>query len=446
MDYRKLQAIPQKMAGFIANHKFAWLGVVAALPLFGVVTTVAVAADEKSAAEQPLPTVQQISERLALPAFTSTTPDTTRYWREAQIQRGETLGHLLNRLGIGDADARRFLYSGSVPADVLKLRAGATLSVQTNDKGELFTLRFLNDDENGEQILVVLENRGGVWQASTDPLPTETIATVRSVEIKGSAYGALAQAGVPSEVRAQLSDIFSDSFDFKSLKRGDRVNLVYQTMYYEGMPISSGNIDAVEIVKGGERHSAFYHAFDSETGAYFDENGKPLKKGFSLQAVKGARVSSGYGFRFHPILKRMRMHKGIDYAAPTGTPIYAPADGRVASASRDSGYGNVVRLAHSKGITTLYAHMSRFAPGMKSGKTVKAGEVIGYVGSTGRSTGPHLHMEVRVGGDTVNPVTVAMPARELTRAEKGKFAANQKLLETRLALLRALPVNVAQLD
>ncbi|MCL6263212.1 M23 family metallopeptidase [Craterilacuibacter sp. RT1T] len=445
MDYHKLRALPQKMTRFFMSHKLAWMGAAAALPLFGIVTTVAVAAGPGNNTE-PSITVEQVSERLSLPEFKRTSIDKTPYWREAQMQRGDTLGHVLSRLGIQDGEARKFLYSSPLSKDLLKLKAGATLSVQTNDNGDLFTLRFLNDDENGEQVLVLLEQVNGVWQASADPLPTETIQTIRSASVRTSATGALAQAGVPVEVRAQLADIFADQFDLDALRRDDKINLVYQTLLFNGMPISTGNIEAVEIIKDGVSHQAFYFAFDNESGAYFDAQGLPLKKGFSVQAVKNARISSGYGFRFHPILKRMRMHKGIDYAAGSGTPIYAPSDARVLSVERQSGYGNVVKLAHSQKITTLYAHMSRFATGLRAGQQVKAGDVIGYVGSTGRSTGPHLHMEVMIAGQTVNPSTTTLPARGLSAAQRQSFKRDSSQLAMNLKLLRSLPVNVAQLD
>lgn len=446
MDYRKLTHIPQKwLHRLMETPRLSLLGAAASLPLFGMVTTVAIASSQPSPDDIADVQVRQITERLALPAFQAT-QSTTRYWREEPIRRGDTLGRLLNRLGVNDADAHQFLYSSPLSKPLLRLKTGATLSVETNDAGELFGLRFVNDDENGEKVLVVIAKENGQWQASADPVQTQTIQTVRSAQVRTGATGAMAQAGIPVEVRAQLADIFSDRFDLDELKKGDRISLVYETLLYNGSPLTTGNLLGAEIVKDGIAHQAFYFARDSESGSYYDLAGKPLKKGFSQQPVANSRISSGYGMRFHPILRTLRMHQGIDYAAGRGTPILAPADGTVITAETQSGYGNVVELRHNGKMTTLYAHMDGFAKGLKVGQKLKAGELIGYVGSTGRSTGPHLHMEMRIAGQPVDPASTALPMPTLTAAQLKGFQGKSHKLAANLKLLRELPTTVAQLD
>ncbi|MEQ6290418.1 M23 family metallopeptidase [Vogesella sp. GCM10023246] len=445
MNYRKLLQLPQKWTSRVVNNHAAWLGAIASLPFMGVLTAVAVTQGNSPEADKP-PLQQHVTEALTLPPLQLAGSNTVRYWRDEAVQRGDTIARLLNRLGVRDSDATRFILSSPLSRDLLKLKTGATLSVELNDQGELFGLRFLNDDENGESVLVAIEKVGDNWQASADAPRTEAMQTVRAVEVTTSATGALAQAGVPVEVRTQLNEIFSDQFELSSMKRDDKINLVYETLLYNGAPLTTGNILAVEIERNGTQYQAFYFAHDSESGAYYDAAGKPLKKGFNLQPVAGARISSGFGMRFHPVLHALRMHQGIDYAAGTGTPILAPSDATVDTVAQQNGYGNVVILRHNNKLTTLYAHMSRFQPGLKAGNKVKAGEVIGYVGTTGRSTGPHLHMEVRINGQAVDPATTALPTRGLDNSERLAFSKQSVKLAANLKLLRDIPVNVAQLD
>lgn len=443
MNYQNILKRSRTTALRLVNHRLSWMAAVAALPFMGVLTAVAVAPGE---AKPAAVAVHEVSQLLALPALPATAVTGERYWREERVLRGDTLGGLLSRLGVSSAEANHFIHSAPVSRDLLKLRSGATLSVQIDDQGELFGLRFLNDDENGEKVLVVIEKSGQQWQASAEAPATETIQTVRSVDVRTSLGGALAQAGVPLEVRLQLGEIFAEQLDTSRLKRGSRVNLVYETLLYKGSPISTGNVLAAEIISDGRQWQAFYFAHDSESGAYYDASGQPLRKGFSLTPVANAPVSSGFGMRLHPVLHNLRMHEGIDYAAGTGTPIVAPADGTVDTMASQNGYGNVVILKHSAKLSTLYAHMSRFESTLKRGSKVRAGDVIGYVGATGRVTGPHLHMEVHVDGQAVDPSSTALPAQTLSATQRLALREHSVKLAGNLKLLREIPASVAQLE
>ena len=226
------------------------------------------------------------------------------------------------------------------------------------------------------------------------------------------------------------------------------MRLLYNNMYFRGQQMGTGDILAAEIVKSGKTYQAYYYSQgkgDEESGSYYDQNGKSLqqKEGFNIEPVVYTRISSPFGYRVHPVLHTVRMHTGIDYAAPTGTPIKASADGVITFKGWKGGYGNTVMIRHSNGVETLYGHMSAFTPAEGN---VRAGEVIGFVGTSGRSTGPHLHYEARVNGQPVNPTTVALPTPKLTPTNMAAFRQQQKTANTMLAAVRGLPVSVAQLD
>ncbi|UOO90876.1 M23 family metallopeptidase [Vitreoscilla massiliensis] len=422
--------------------KMRWTAVPVAMALFGSVTAFAVS----DAKETHKPEFTKVVERLAKPKLQQQ-PLVESYWREEQVAEGENFNSFLNRLGISDTEVHNLLAQKSFSPDLVKLRANQMVSIQADNKGGLSAIQFFSDDDDGEKILLALEKVNGTWQASANEVETVTLPTLRAVNVVTSARGALAQARVPVEIREAISEIFSDKFELDDLKEGDTVRVLYESHYFRGQEVSTGNILALEVGKTGRLYQAYYFDHGDNTGAYYDHRGKALSKGeFAKIPVNATRVSSPYGTRFHPILKTYRMHSGIDYAAPSGTPIMAPADGVVSFAGVKGGYGNAIMLNHRKGMETLYGHMSAFVSGVSAGKAVKAGDVIGFVGSTGRSTGPHLHYEVRINGQVVDPSTVALPARTLSNTEVAAFKGRVKSADQKIAAIRGLPVMVAQLD
>ena len=422
--------------------KMRWTAVPVAMALFGSVTAFAVS----DAKETHKPEFTKVVERLAKPKLQQQ-PLVESYWREEQVAEGENFNSFLNRLGISDTEVHNLLAQKSFSPDLVKLRANQMVSIQADNKGGLSAIQFFSDDDDGEKILLALEKVNGTWQASANEVETVTLPTLRAVNVVTSARGALAQARVPVEIREAISEIFSDKFELDDLKEGDTVRVLYESHYFRGQEVSTGNILALEVGKTGRLYQAYYFDHGDNTGAYYDHRGKALSKGeFAKIPVNATRVSSPYGTRFHPILKTYRMHSGIDYAAPSGTPIMAPADGVVSFAGVKGGYGNAIMLNHRKGMETLYGHMSAFVSGVSAGKAVKAGDVIGFVGSTGRSTGPHLHYEVRINGQVVDPSTVALPARTLSNTELVAFKGRVKSADQKIAAIRGLPVMVAQLD
>lgn len=427
---------------FWHNKPIRWslLGIL--LPVSGIMTAYAVTEP------LPQPSLYQ-AERVVeeLPAvFVDAGTYQGSYWTEEAVRPGDTLTEVLSRLNVPAASIKQVLAKSPVDSKLKQLRAGQTISVRLDSTGDVTDIQFFNDDDNGERNLVAIEKVNGKWQASASELPMESMPSLRSVIVRTSARGAMAQAGIPVEVRESLSEIFADLFDLNTLKSGDTIRLLYNSLYFRGQEMATGDILAAEIVKDGKTYQAYYFGQeDDQGGSYYDQNGKALqhKENFSVQPVAYSRISSPYGVRFHPVLRTVRMHTGIDYAAPAGTPIKAPADGTLTFKGWQGGYGNTVVLRHSNGVETLYAHMSAFSTA--SGK-VRAGEIIGYVGSTGRSTGPHLHYEARVNGQPVNPTTVALPTPKLDQINMAAFRKQQQQTSNTLAAVRNLPVTVAQVD
>jgi murein DD-endopeptidase MepM/ murein hydrolase activator NlpD len=244
---------------------------------------------------------------------------------------------------------------------------------------------------------------------------------VASGEITSSLHADAQRAGLGGKIVAQVADVFKYDIDFSDdLREGDRFQVVYEQTYLDGKPYRQGQIQAATFINRGEKFSAFrYNANGREE--YFDGSGRPLKKVLLRIPIEYARLSSSFGMRRHPVLGRMRAHKGVDYAARSGTPIMAAGDGRVEMAGWKSGYGKTVIINHGQGRSTLYAHMSSLGK-IKRGQFVSQGSIIGRVGSTGLATGPHLHYEFRVGGKQVNPLKVTMPKPEPLRgAALAKF-------------------------
>ncbi len=243
-------------------------------------------------------------------------------------------------------------------------------------------------------------------------------------EIRDSLFVDASRAGLPDKLIMELANIFGWDIDFiQDIREGDRFRVVYEEKYLGEKKIGLGGIVAAEFVNQGKSYKAIRYTDSNGRTAYYTPDGRSMRKAFLRMPVDFARISSGFNLRRkHPVLNRIRAHKGTDYAAARGTPIKASGDGRVIFAGRKGGYGNTVIIRHGQAITTLYAHMQKFARGIRSGKTVRQGQVIGYIGSTGLATGPHLHYEFRVNGVHKNPMTVALPeAAPVPKSERKRF-------------------------
>jgi murein DD-endopeptidase MepM/ murein hydrolase activator NlpD len=285
---------------------------------------------------------------------------------------------------------------------------GDTITV-THEDG---VIRELSRRISDTEILSVTRGDDG-FAAKVIATPLE-IRTVRAHgTIDSSLFVAARAAGVSAELVMRLAnDIFGWKIDFAlEIQPGDRFDLVYEQKYRDGEYIGDGRILAADFINEGALHRAvFYQSSDGKIADYFAPDGRSMRRQFLRAPLDFTRISSNFNLaRKHPILNTIRAHKGVDYAAPTGTVIRAAGDGRVEFVGIKGGYGNVVILAHGAGITTLYGHMSRFAKGLRTGQRVSQAQTIGLVGSTGAATGPHLHYEYRLNGVHKNPRTVTLP-------------------------------------
>jgi murein DD-endopeptidase MepM/ murein hydrolase activator NlpD len=263
-----------------------------------------------------------------------------------------------------------------------------------------------------ETLQVRRSNEG--FAAELVEVPLELRRVQRHGHIDSSLFAAARSVGVgPGVIMQMANDIFGWDIDFAlEIRPGDQFSVVYEQKYRDGEYLGDGKVIAAEFVNAGRSFRAVhYRSADGEIDDYFTPEGRSVRRQFLRAPVDFTRISSNFNLRrMHPILNRIRAHTGVDYAAPTGTPIKAAGDGRVGVAGWKGGYGRAVILEHGGGITTLYGHMSRIAAGIRPGQRVRQGQIIGYVGSTGAATGPHLHYEYRVNGVHKNPRTVPLPA------------------------------------
>jgi murein DD-endopeptidase MepM/ murein hydrolase activator NlpD len=358
---------------------------------------------------------------LALPPLTVRAPDQAAggFWEVVQVERGQTLGAVLEEMGVPATAMHRILENPANREALTRLPTGAELGFELDPRGELRGFRF--DRSPTQRVELALQGEA-IREKVLERATTSRMA-VTSAEIDHSLYAAGRKAGLsPAAIAVMTDDIFKYDIDFKDVQPGDRFSAVVEETWREGERIGSGRILAATFSTAGKVYTGFRFERNGKA-EYFTADGRPLKKSFIRMPIPYARLSSSFGARRHPVLGKMRMHKGVDYAAGTGTPIMAAGDARVQFVGTQRGYGNVVILDHGRGHTTLYAHMSRFGK-VRKGQQVGQGSVIGYVGSTGLATGPHLHYEFRVNGVHRNPLSVTMPPPEpLKGADLAAFRA-----------------------
>jgi len=354
----------------------------------------------------PAPASTLIVRALPLPSLAPLdTGAPLRYRREGRIERGDTIGSVLARLSVSDPGALAFLTTDPAARALYQLRPGRSLRVETDGDGTLLELRFLT----GSGDILTIARSGEKLSATQTTAPMELRWQMAAGEIRSSLFGAADAAGLPDAVTMQLADVFAGDIDFfKDLQRGDRFAVVYEMRYIEGEPAGAGRIVAAEFDNRGKTHRAFLFRDVDGSENYYGADGTAMRRPFLRSPMAFSRVTSGFSnARFHPILQTWRAHRGVDYAAPMGTPVRATGNATVAFAGQQGGYGNVVILQHPGAFSTVYAHLSRFAPRLHKGARVAQGDIIAYVGQTGWATGPHLHYEFRVAGVQRDPLTLA---------------------------------------
>jgi murein DD-endopeptidase MepM/ murein hydrolase activator NlpD len=405
--------------------------------------------------------VKSVSTALELPNISAQIgaleqqESTEKYVHEERIRAGDTLATLMTRLGVEDDAAETFIKKDKVAKGVMQLKTGKRVQAQTDENGNLVWLRATVVDSQDTPVKNILVSRKGEgFTASEEAAKLERRVEMHARTINSSSLYAATDASndgakLPDSVVRQIVEMFSTNIDFRSdLKRGDHFNVVYETFWQDGEFIRAGRILAGEFTNRGVTYQSvwFEDPGSSQGGGYYSFDGKSLKKAFLKSPLEFSRISSGFSMRVHPISGNWKAHKGIDFAAATGTPIRASGDGVVDFAGSQGGYGNLVVLKHWSNYTTAYAHMSRFAPGIKKGSKVSQGDVIGYVGSTGWSTGAHLHYEFRVGGEAKDPSKLNVQAQApLTAAELSRFKMVSGDMMHRFALLRPTNANASSL-
>ena len=371
--------------------------------------------------------------------------DEQQFAQEERVRPGDTLAALLTRLGVDDAEAVQFIKTDKLARGVMQLKSGKRVQARTGENGELLWLRTTVVDSRDLPVKnITISRKGERFTAEESQVQLERRIEMRAREINSSLYAATDSnsdgSKLPDAIVAQIIEMFSTNIDFRSdLKRGDRFNVVYETFWQDGVMVRAGRILAGEFTNRGVTYQSvwFEDPHSKQGGAYYSLDGKSLKKAFLKSPLAFSRISSGFSMRSHPISGVWKAHKGVDYAASTGTPIRAVGDGVIDFAGTKGGYGNFVQIKHWASYSTAYAHMSRFAPGIRRGSKVSQGDIIGYVGSTGWSTGAHLHFEFRVNNEARDPGKVALVQQApLNSAEMARFRMAAADMSHRFALLR----------
>lgn len=331
-------------------------------------------------------------------------------WTSVTIERGQTLGEIFATFGISSRQLARIVAAAPSADSFTRLRPGDRIGIRRDDDGKLTALQL---DVDGDTRRIV-EIDGNKVTERTIERPVERRMRVASGRIVGSLFGAGEEAGLDDGTIIKLAKVFGYDIDFaQDLRRGDHFSVVYEESYRDGEVVPGGDIIAATFVNRGRRFDALRFEKPDGSVEYYDQAGRPLRKAFIRTPVEFSRISSRFSSaRRHPILGTVRAHKGVDYAAPSGTPIMAAAEGRVRFAGWKNGYGRVVEIDHGRGHSTLYAHMSRFGANAKVGARVRQGDNIGYVGMTGLATAPHLHYEFRINGVHRDPLKVTLPPPE----------------------------------
>ncbi len=349
---------------------------------------------------------------------------------EIVVRRNDTLDALFRKMQLSLTDLAAIRSLPDVKKSLDRLRPGDVILL-THLDGELKSLtRRVSDTA----LLSVTRAEKG-FETSIVETPLELREVGMAGTIDSSLYGAVNAAGGTDLLAVSLAEVFRYDIDFvNEVQPGDSFAVTYEQKWRDGERLRDGEILAAEFVNNGRSYRAVRYVMPDGSVEYYTPDGKSVRKAFLRFPVDFARISSGFNLaRRHPVLNTIRAHRGVDFAAPVGTPIKAAGSGRVQFRGVKGGYGNTVVLAHTGGVTTLYAHMSRYARGLRVGDRVKQGEVIGYIGMTGLATGPHLHYEYRVNGVHRNPATIPLP-----KAEEIPAKLKQDFLEKAAPLLAGL--------
>jgi murein DD-endopeptidase MepM/ murein hydrolase activator NlpD len=368
----------------------------------------------------------------------------------SELTRGsDTADSLLRRMGVADPAMAAWIRSDATARRLLEGRPGKLVSATLNDQGRLMSLvaRYPADEANEAggakrfNRLTLARAADGTWHSTLEVAALEATVRLASGSIRSSLFAATDEAGIPDAVAVQLAEMFATEIDFhRELRKGDSFSLVYEALTADGEPVAwnqgSGRVLAAEFINNGKAHQALW--FGEGKGGYFDFNGQSKVRSFLASPMEFSRVTSGFAMRFHPIQQKWKAHLGVDYGAPTGTPVRSVGDGVVSFAGRQNGYGNVVQIQHSGDRKTVYAHLSRID--VRQGQHVDQAQRVGAVGATGWATGPHLHFEFQVQGRHQDPLVIAKASETLAldAAQRPRFAQVAERLKQELSVAEAV--------
>ena len=395
-------------------------------------------------ADSAVPEQRLMSEPLLINTVNAANSDTS-FVQHEKIRRGETLSSLLSRMGVNDDEIAGFVRRDRTARGLLELRPGRTVSATLSADRSVESLNYRLGSEGtlDQAKRLVIRRSDGRLEAVEEPLQLERSVEIRSAEVRRTLAEALEAADIPDSLVTRMGDIFGTEVDLrKDVRRGDRLRVVYQTVREAGSlePPTVERILAVQFRGGQRKLEAVWFDRGNGNGDYYSFDGRSLSRTFLASPLEFTRVSSNYTeARLHPIFRDWRAHKGVDMHAPIGTPVRTTADGTIKFIGRQNGYGNVIIVQHNARYQTLYAHLNDFAQGLEQGSRVLQGDVIGTVGMTGWSTGPHLHFEFHIDGEHVDPMAAIeqSPVRLLQGDEKARFAEVAAQFRNRFGLLES---------
>ncbi len=388
--------------------------------------------DSAAATRMPLASVEVTLPPAAAPIVPAAEPEPD-HWVQVDVKPGQTMSQIFSGLGLKPAVLHDVVQRSARGKALASIRPGDRFAFKIAEPGKLAAIAFEPDDAT--QVTLTVD--AAAIEEKVTPRAMERRVRMAGGRVEHSLFGAGEAAGISDRTIMQMADVFGYDIDFaQDLRRGDEFAVMYEEIWRDGERVRDGNILSASFVNSGRRYVAYRFTRADGTADYFDADGRPLRKAFLRTPVEFSRISSRFSSaRRHPVLGTVRAHRGVDYAAPRGTPIRAAGSGKIVFRGWKPGYGNCIIVQHNNSITTLYGHMSGYARN-HVGSRVTQGETIGYVGMTGLASGPHLHYEFRLHGVHRNPLTVPLPKAEpLAGADLVAYAGKVAPLVSHLGLL-----------
>ena len=414
------------------------------LPQQDVLETVTVPALQPEITTAETPAVVAKATPVLAPEIVAATPaDTEGNWHQVTVKSGDSLATIFNKLDISASQLHALLEQGGAAHNLKKIHPGQKLRVLTDQKQGLVKLSYPIDKLSTLEV----SRNGEEFDISTTHRTPERREVSASATINSSLFLAANKAGMSDNITMELAGIFGWDIDFAlDIRKGDSFTVLYEEIYLDGEHIDNGEILAAEFVNQGKRYQAVRYTDAGGRTDYYALNGESMRKTFLRTPVEFSRISSRFSTgRKHPILNKIRAHKGVDYAAGTGTPIKSTANGKIIHIGKKGGYGNTIIVQHGTRYSTLYAHMSKYRGGLKKGSRVRQGQTIGYIGSSGLATGPHLHYELRVDGTHRDPLRVKLPGADpLNKKYMADFSSRAETLMAQIDLVRDVQIASSQ--